>query len=256
MKVCLLASGSKGNALFIEAGDTRLLVDAGLSARELQSRLAAIGVDPSSLHAIVISHEHNDHIRGAGTLSRRFHIPLLTSHVAASQLRTLIGKTEQIDFSAGDGFAFRDLHIEPFPISHDAADPVGFVIESSEGRVGVATDLGIVTRLVQARLSGCRVLVLESNHDEQMLLNGPYPWHLKQRIKSRQGHLSNGDSAQLLEDLLHDGLDGVLLAHLSETNNDPALAHGLAAGVLAGQNLCSPALLMGSQRQVSTVLSL
>jgi len=256
MKVCLLASGSKGNALYIETGDTRLLVDAGLSARELQHRLAVIGVDPASVHAIVISHEHNDHIRGAGTLSRRFHIPVLTSHIAARQLRSLIGKTEQTDFSAGDEFAFRDLLIEPFPISHDAADPVGFVVESREGRVGVATDLGIVTRLVQARLAGCRVLVLESNHDEAMLQNGPYPWHLKQRIKSRQGHLSNNDSAQLLDELLHEGLEGVLLAHLSETNNDPALAHGLAAQVLAGQNVCAPTLLMGSQQQASTVLSL
>jgi phosphoribosyl 1,2-cyclic phosphodiesterase len=256
MKVCLLASGSKGNSLYIETGGTRLLIDAGLSARELQLRLAAIDVDPSSVHAIVISHEHSVHIRGAGTLSRRYHIPVLASHGAARQLRTLIGKTEQIDFSAGDSFDFRDLRIEPFPISHDALDPVGFVIESEEGRIGVATDLGIVTRLVQTRLAGCRVLVLESNHDEEMLLNGPYPWHLKQRIKSRQGHLANSDSALLLEELLHDGLEGVLLAHLSETNNDPALAYGLAAGVLGAQTACSPALLMGTQHQVSAVLSL
>jgi phosphoribosyl 1,2-cyclic phosphodiesterase len=256
MKVCLLASGSKGNALYVETAGTRLLMDAGLSARELQLRLAAIGVEPSSLHAIVISHEHTDHIRGAGTFSRRFKIPVLSSHVAARQLRTLIGKTEHVDFSAGDGFEFRDLRIEPFPISHDAVDPVGFMIESREGRIGVATDLGMVTRLVQARLAGCRVLVLESNHDEEMLLNGPYPWHLKQRIKSRQGHLANSESAQLLEQLLHEGLEGVLLAHLSETNNDPVLARTLATGVLAAQTVCAPALLVGSQQQPSDVLHL
>ncbi len=190
MRVCLLASGSKGNALYIESGDTRLLIDAGLSAREMQARLAAIDVDHLSLHAIVISHEHNDHIRGAGTLSRRGKIPLLISNKVAKPLRALVGKTEQVEFATGDAFCFRDLEIEPFPITHDAVDPVGFVVTSREGRIGFATDLGIATRLVQDRLANCRALIIESNHDEQMLLDGPYPWHLKQRIKSRRCHQS------------------------------------------------------------------
>lgn len=256
MRVCLLASGSKGNALYIETGDTRLLVDAGLSAREMQARLAAIDVDHLSLHAILISHEHNDHIRGAGTLARRCKIPLLTSNQVAKPLRALVGKTEQVAFAAGNAFCFRDLEIEPFSITHDAVDPVGFVIASREGRIGFATDLGIATRLVQDRLANCRALVVESNHDEQMLLDGPYPWHLKQRIKSRHGHLSNNDSAQLLAELLHDHLEGIFLAHLSETNNDPALAHDTTAKLLAGQNVCAPALFVGGQDQPSPVLHL
>lgn len=256
MKVCLLASGSKGNALYVEAGETRFLVDAGLSARELQQRLTSIGVDAASLSAIVISHEHTDHIRGAGTLARRFHLPVVASHATAQALRPLIGKTEMILFSAGQPFCFRDLQIDPFPITHDACDPVGFVIDSHEGRVGIATDLGIATRLVQTRLSSCRVLVLESNHDEDMLMNGPYPWHLKQRIKSRHGHLSNADAAQLLAELLHEGLEGVLLAHLSEANNDPTLAHRTTSSLLAGQTACAPMLLVGSQHTPSRVLQL
>lgn len=256
MRVCLLASGSKGNSLYMEAGKTRLLVDAGLSARELQSRLAAVGVEAGTLHAILISHEHTDHIRGAGTLSRRFKIPVVASDVTAAALRTLIGKTELCEFTTGETIGFRDLQIETFPITHDAVDPAGFVVASSEGRIGVATDLGVATRLVQDRLADCRALVLEANHDEQMLMDGPYPWHLKQRIRSRHGHLSNSDSAQLLSELLHDGLEGIFLAHLSETNNDPALAQGAVDCLLAGQNVCAPALHVGCQQQPSQVLLL
>jgi len=255
VRVCLLASGSKGNAVFVDTGGSKFLVDAGLSARELLNRLAAIGVEGAELDGILISHEHSDHIRGAGTLARRFRIPLLISFPTLRETGSHLGKAEVIEFESGYSFAFRDTLIDPFPTTHDACDPVGFVIESREGRFGLATDLGLVTRLVSDKLKGCRAVVLESNHDEEMLMNGPYPWHLKQRIKSRHGHLSNNDSALLLDGIIHGELEGVFLAHLSETNNDPELAHNVARTLLDSQNVCSPRLVVGQQHQVSEVLT-
>ena len=253
MQVCLLASGSKGNAIYIAAGTSKLLVDCGLSATEALNRLGAIGVDGRELDAILVSHEHSDHTRGAGTLARKLKIPLLVSYPTCQEIHTSLRKTEVIEFEAGYQFTFRDLLIDPFPITHDASDPVGFIIESTSGKIGVATDLGIATRLVQDKLQGCRALVIESNHDEEMLLNGPYPWHLKQRIRSRHGHLSNNDSAGLLGELLHPGLETVFLAHLSEVNNDPFVALDVATRLVDSQNLCAPRLVVGEQSRPSEV---
>jgi len=254
LKISLLASGSKGNAVYVESGETRLLIDGGLSAVELLKRLSLIGVEGTSLDAILISHDHADHIKGAGTLARKLKIPLLVSYPTRQACESLLKKTESIEFESGYSFTFRDLMIDPFPITHDAIDPVGFNIESREGNIGFVTDLGIVTRLVVDKLKKCRLLVLEANHDEEMLMNGPYPWHLKQRIKSKHGHISNTESMHLLEDLLHDGLEGVLLAHLSEVNNSPDLPLAAAGALLGNQNRCSPRLLIGNQYQPSEML--
>jgi phosphoribosyl 1,2-cyclic phosphodiesterase len=256
VKVCLLASGSKGNALYVATGETRLLVDAGLSATELLRRLAMIGVAGSDLHGILVSHDHADHVKGAGTLARRLKIPVLVSYPTHQAVATCFRKTQVTEFESGYSFTFRDLLIDPFPITHDAADPVGFLVESSEGRLGVATDLGIATRLVADKLRNCRALVVETNHDEEMLQNGPYPWHLKQRIRSRHGHLSNNESMELLTELLHERLEGVFLAHLSEVNNDPRLPLAAATALLAGQNRCAPRLFLGDQYRPSEVLEL
>ena len=256
MRVCLLASGSKGNSLFVEAGGTRLLVDAGLSAREILLRLAAIGMAGSDLDAVLITHEHTDHIRGAGTLARKLKIPVMVSYPTHREAEQYFKKTEIVEFETGYAFCYKGISIDPFPITHDATDPVGFRLDSNEGAVGFATDLGIATRLVMDKLQGCRVLVLESNHDEDMLLNGPYPWHLKQRIKSRHGHLSNTDSAALLDEVIHPELEGIFLAHLSEVNNDPQLAYAAACNLLGSQNACSPKLIIGDQYSSSEVLTI
>jgi phosphoribosyl 1,2-cyclic phosphodiesterase len=165
-------------------------------------------------------------------------------------------KGDLVEFQSGFRCFFRDISIDPFPITHDACDPVGFVIESAEGKVGVATDLGIATRLVKDKLKGCRALVLESNHDEEMLMNGPYPWHLKQRIRSRHGHLSNAESVDLLQDVLHEGLEGLFLAHLSEVNNHPDKALNATASFLNSQNLSNPKLFVGCQCQPSEMLEI
>ncbi|MBT0665805.1 MBL fold metallo-hydrolase [Geobacter pelophilus] len=256
MKLCLLASGSKGNSVYIESGETCILVDSGCSGREICKRLESRGLKPEKLAAVFITHEHSDHISGVGALARKLKIPVIVSHRTQEAASRQIGKCDIIEFQPGTGFQFRDLHIDPFPITHDACDPVGFVIESSEGKTGVATDLGIATRLVKDKLQGCRALVLESNHDEEMLMNGPYPWHLKQRIKSRHGHLSNAESVDLLQDILHGELAGLFLAHLSEVNNDPEKALAATTSFLAGQNTCNPQLFVGNQYQPSLTLTL
>ena len=256
MRLCLLASGSKGNSLFLETDSCRLLIDAGLSGREAIARLASIGVAAESLDGILITHEHTDHIRGVGALARRLKIPVLVGSRTHEAARYVIGKVDLIEFDPGSSFSFNGLAIDPFPITHDACDPVGFRIEGGEGCIGFATDLGIATRLTQEKLKGCRALVLEFNHDEEMLQNGPYPWHLKQRIRSRHGHLSNTEGAGLLEELLHPGLEGVFLSHLSEVNNDPNLAMAAARELVSGQNLCSPGLFLGCQHQASGVLDI
>jgi phosphoribosyl 1,2-cyclic phosphodiesterase len=256
MRLCLLASGSKGNCLFLESDSCRLLIDAGLSGREAVARLSSIGVAAETLDGILITHEHGDHVRGVGALARRLKIPVLVATRTLQAARHVIGKVDLVEFDPGSPFTFKGLSIDPFPITHDACDPVGFRIEGGKGCIGFATDLGIATRLSQQKLRGCRALVLEFNHDEEMLQNGPYPWHLKQRIRSSHGHLSNSQGASLLEELLHPGLEGVFLSHLSEVNNDPSLAMAAARATVGEQNLCSPGLFLGCQLQASGVLDI
>ena len=256
MRLSLLASGSKGNSLFLETDSCRLLIDAGLSGRETIARLASIGVDAETLDGILITHEHTDHVRGVGALARRLKIPVLGASRMLRAAQQVIGRAELIEFDPGSPLFFKGVSIDPFPITHDACDPVGFRIEGSEGCIGFATDLGIATRLIQEKLKGCRALVLEFNHDEQMLQDGPYPWHLKQRIRSSHGHLSNSQAASLLEEVLHPGLQGVFLSHLSEVNNDPALAISCARTLLSCQNLCAPDLFLGCQHLASGMLDI
>ncbi|PLY04846.1 MAG: MBL fold metallo-hydrolase [Desulfuromonas sp.] len=256
MRICLLASGSRGNAVYVESGAARLLIDSGLSARAIVERLKAIGVDPEDLDAILVTHEHRDHCQGLGPMARRYALPVYIHPETLSALDK-VGKLPEIrEFDTTTRIDFKDVSVTPFPLTHDAAPTVGFTIDSAEGKVGFATDLGMVTRLVRQRLTDSRVLILESNHDEEMLLNGPYPWPLKQRVRSTHGHLSNHDAAQLLNDLIWQGLQGVFLAHLSETNNQPELAFRSAQQVLGQQNICEPLLHVGCQDTVSVCMEL
>ncbi|MGE0157651.1 MAG: MBL fold metallo-hydrolase [Geobacter sp.] len=256
MKICSLASGSKGNCLYLETGETRLLVDAGLSLRELTARLLTIGVAPETINAVLVTHEHLDHIRSAGSFARRYQVPVLVSYATRQAAASYLKKAPLLEFETGYAFAFRDCMVDPFPVTHDCCDPVGFLVESSEGRFGSATDLGVVTRLVRDKLQGCRALNLEANHDPEMLLNGPYPWHLKQRIKSRHGHLSNQESLELLHDLAHADLQALVMAHLSEVNNHPDRVAETTASFLNDQNRCAPKIVIGDQYQASPLLEL
>ncbi len=224
LAVCMLASGSKGNAIYISDGSTAILVDAGLSGIEIERRLKSKGLNPKDLSAILVSHEHADHIQSVGILSRRFRLPVYFSR-KTEKVSSLLGKIHNPNyFECGCSFKISDLTIHPFTLSHDAEDPAGFTVKYDSLKIGIATDLGIATSVVKQHLKGCSVLILEANHDPAMLVNGPYPWPLKQRIQSRTGHLSNTASKTLLDEIKHDQLKWVILAHLSETNNTPQKA--------------------------------
>ncbi len=233
MRIVPLASGSRGNATLVEFGSTRLLVDAGLSARELGRRLGQVSVPPASVDGLLLSHEHNDHARGAERFSRLHGTPVICS------VETL----EAMDCSPmhfadwqprapGRRLALGEVEIEPFRVPHDAADPVGFVLHGTGLRVGIATDLGHVSTFVIERLRGCQVLMVESNHDDRMLQRGPYSWQLKQRVSGRLGHLSNREAAVLLQETVDDGCRAVVLAHLSEKNNTRELAQRSARAAI------------------------
>jgi phosphoribosyl 1,2-cyclic phosphodiesterase len=238
VRVCSLASGSRGNSLLVTTEDSAVLVDAGLSGKELTRRLACVGYSPESLSGIVITHEHTDHIRGAGVLARRYGVPVYISPATLEAAGTGLGEIPRLcHFACGTAFRIASLTIHPFSISHDAADPAGLTLECGDLKIGIATDLGVVTALVRERLRRCSLLYLESNHDAQMLRDGPYPWHLKQRIRSRMGHLSNEEARDLVSELQHPGLTHVILGHLSEENNRPDLALSEVAGHLNGSGI-------------------
>jgi phosphoribosyl 1,2-cyclic phosphodiesterase len=229
-----LASGSTGNATLVELDSLRLLVDAGLSARALGQRLRSAGVEPSSIDCILLTHEHTDHVRGVERFSMQHGVPVACAIETLEAMdRSPDDLAEWVPLVQGAGLALRDVEVDPFPVPHDAARPFGFVLRGEGLKIGMATDLGHATTLVRQRLAGCHVLMVESNHDEEMLLNGPYPWFLKQRVGGRTGHLSNGDTASLLSAVVDDSCQAVVLAHLSEKNNRPDLARCSAAGALA-----------------------
>jgi phosphoribosyl 1,2-cyclic phosphodiesterase len=239
MRFIPLGSGSRGNATLVEFGSTKLLVDAGLSARALGARLDAVGVCAGDVDFILLSHDHGDHVRGAERFSRVHGVPV----VCSPETLEAMDRSERhfacwSDLSEDGPMSLGGCKVESFPVPHDAARPVGFVIEGEGLRIGMATDLGCATTVVQETLRGCNVVMIESNHDSEMLLSGPYPWHLKQRVAGRTGHLSNDEAASLLRDVVDDSCRAVVLAHLSEHNNTPELARGAAARALsaAGRN--------------------
>ena len=229
----MLASGSDGNAVLVRSGSTTILIDGGLSLKELSRRLSLVDVEPRSLDAVVITHEHIDHVRGIGPLSRRHRVPIFTND-ATSRSRTLEaqGADTLERFTTGTLFEVGRLCLRPFPVPHDAAETVGFNISDGNVNVGIATDLGSVTLEVREGLSNCDALVLESNHDKSMLIDGPYPPFLKERVIGPHGHLSNDDAGALIEDVFHDGLQYLVLAHISRINNVPSLTVKIARKAL------------------------
>jgi len=236
--VCVLASGSRGNSIYLADGSTSFLVDAGLSGSEIERRLSLRGIDPEDMDGILVSHEHSDHIQGVGVLSRRYNIPVYINSETCKAASARMGTVDLIrPFECGFPFTLKTLTVHPFSISHDAADPSGFIISRNGIKVGIATDLGFASSLVKEHLKFCDLLVLEANHDSEMLNNGPYPWHLKQRVKGRGGHLSNQDSKKILSQVIHPGLKHVILAHLSRKNNLPQKAEAEVTPVLAPHDI-------------------
>jgi len=249
LQVCILGSGSKGNCTYVESPEARILLDAGLSAREIARRLQQIGRSPETLDGVLISHEHLDHIQGVGALVRRYKVPVYTNPGTWQRSHHVVGTVEDVRaFTTGTPFLVKDLLIDPFSLPHDAEDPVAFRLSWRQRVAAVVTDLGYPSQLVRERIKGCQLLILEANHDDSMLKAGPYPWPLKQRISGKSGHLSNTQASQLLHDVLHDELEHVVLAHLSEINNVPDLARLTIQEVLGAR---STRLSVASQRDVS-----
>lgn len=304
VKMTVLASGSRGNSTVISSSRTRILVDVGVSCRELFKRMELAGEDSRALDAILITHEHQDHVQGLAVTARKLGIPVyftepthrewvrwmtprkrmtyadwLAARKAAAEAATAPVNPEMEDreafeeervelaalaepvaekdpsalpgveyFSSGQSFSIGDISVTPFTIPHDAADPVGFVFEAEGVRLGLATDLGYMPPNAARHLKKCDVLMLESNHDLDMLRDGPYPWSVKQRVMSRVGHLSNLAAAEFLEDEYDGGAAYVVLAHLSESNNLPELAKVSAERALRNKmNLLANKVLLATQ---------
>ena len=275
MRMTVLASGSKGNSTLVSSSRTRILVDAGLSCRELLKRMQMADEDPAAIDALLITHEHQDHVQGVAVLARKLGVPVyftqathrawmrwmmpqkrLTYAAWLAQRQQDLAQRQAVEadvesaeespakeedpcrlpgveyFAAGSGFWIGDVAVTPFTIPHDAADPVGFVFEADGVRMAIATDLGYMPPNVKMAIRNCDVLMLESNHDLEMLRDGPYPWSVKQRVMSRVGHLSNEAASDFLEKNYDGNASYVVLAHLSECNNLPELARVTAEGAL------------------------
>lgn len=226
-----LGSGSKGNALLVESGCTRVLLDCGFGPREMARRLERLGVMPESITAVLVTHEHADHVGGAARCAGRFGWTIHASHGTAAAAGQLANTTIR-RFDSHAAFAIGDIEIHPYPVPHDAREPTQFVFSDGAHRLGVLTDAGTVTPHIVAMLTSCAALVLECNHDAGMLAGGRYPPSLKQRIGGGFGHLENSAAAALLRGLGGAGLQHVVAAHLSGENNTPALARAALAGAL------------------------
>jgi phosphoribosyl 1,2-cyclic phosphodiesterase len=243
VSISVLASGSRGNTAIVESSSARILVDAGISCRETFKRMKSLGRVPHSISAVLITHEHSDHVYGLATLAKKLNVPVFmtgaTHQAWARSLRDDSGQLPEIAkleiFCAGRSFQIADITVTPFTVPHDAADPVGFTFRVEGTKIAIATDLGYIPASVRDHLRGCNVLVMESNHDLEMLRAGSYPWSVKQRVMSRVGHLSNESLAEFFAQDYDGGAAYILLAHLSEQNNHPEIARQAAEKALGPQ---------------------
>lgn len=261
MNICSLASGSAGNATLISTLSTRILVDCGLSVKQLIARMAAIGESPDDLDAICISHEHSDHIDGLARLVRHGikrgrAVPVFLTEGAASMIKWENVENPPIKFfKPGTSFVIGDISVSSFTVPHDSSDPVAFCFTAGGSKVGVATDLGFIPDALRARFRDCRAILLESNHDVEMLRNGPHPLAVKIRVAGRYGHLSNLDVVEYLEKDLGSQMRHVILGHLSKENNSVALALEGARDALFRRGL-SAKLTIASQDAVTELIEI
>jgi phosphoribosyl 1,2-cyclic phosphodiesterase len=254
VKFCVLASGSSGNTALLSTGKTRILVDAGLSMRETRKRLAAIGESLAIIDAILITHEHSDHAGGLPAMVRNkdVHAAIYLTRLTAPAIDWGETRLPIQAFQAGASFRIGDIDVQSFSVPHDAADPVGFCFAAEGVRIGIATDLGYIPESIKFHLRRTDLLLLEANHDLDMLKVGPYPWSVKQRVMSRVGHLSNLVTSEFLQQDLDSGTAHVILGHLSEHNNHPAIARVFASQALAARGH-SARLAIAEQGQCSDV---
>lgn len=230
---CPLASGSKGNCLYLGTDNTKILIDAGISTKMTRAKLEELSLSLENIEAILITHDHGDHIQGLKVMAHKLGIPILANAETAKGIVNSFGDCPKFKiFATGETFQFGDLEIHPFSIPHDTMDPVGFTIKFDDKKLGVCADLGFATALVKNQLKDCDYLYLEANHEPSMVHACPRPMVYKQRVLSRTGHLSNHDCGMLLREIAHDGLKHVHLAHLSSECNSPEVALGTIRAIL------------------------
>lgn len=238
MKFCSLYSGSSGNSQFIKAGNTKILVDAGLSGKKIQQAIESIGETPADIQGIFITHEHIDHIQCAGILSRRFNIPIYANEKTWIAMQPSIGEIKPENVKIFESCVeIGELFVQAFDVSHDAANPVGYKIFNQNKKISLLTDTGCVSDDIKKHIADSDLLLIESNHDEDMVLVGSYPWPLKKRVLGEFGHMSNDLAGTLLSEVLKKGSEIVLLAHLSRENNFPELAYKTVEGILNENNI-------------------
>jgi phosphoribosyl 1,2-cyclic phosphodiesterase len=235
---CPLASGSRGNSIYLGTDKTKILFDAGISTKAIKERLAEINVDVAELDAIVISHEHHDHIQGLKVLAFKYNIPIIANSATAKAICEHLHDEPKFKiFTTGEAFEFHDLSIHPFSVKHDAIDPVGFAVQTEEMKIGIATDLGFVTKTVMHHLAACQILYLEANHEPSMVHGSSRPPVYKERVLGPTGHLSNEDCGKLITSVFHNDLKEVFLAHLSSECNSPQMALHVVSRVLQENGL-------------------
>jgi phosphoribosyl 1,2-cyclic phosphodiesterase len=258
VRLTILGSGSNGNCAYVETDQTRILIDAGFSLRQIRKRLATIGRAPENLNGVLLTHEHSDHVQGLLALCKELNIPVYGNRLTLDAIRFKTPATMDCRmFSTGATFDLGDISVETFPVPHDAQDPVGFLLRTSEGNIGLLTDLGHATKLVLERVRAANVLVLEANHDVQMLQNCPHrPWSLKQRILSRHGHLCNEAAAEVVEQIVTADLRQLYLGHLSRECNTPERAFAVVQQSLGKVGATHVGLEVSSQLHPSATFSM
>lgn len=240
MEFCTIGSGSSGNSIYVGTKHTRILIDAGLSGKRITQGLAELGISGEQIDALFITHEHKDHIKGAGIFSRRFDVPIYATMQTWEAMKNDLGKIaphNQCFVYEDENCVINDICVCPFAIPHDAVQPVGYNIFAGQNKVSIATDLGHVTDTIRESITDSDILLLEANHDEQMLKNGSYPWHLKQRILGENGHISNHTAGNLLAEIMSGKMKYIFLGHLSEENNHPHLAYETVAEILQNSQI-------------------
>jgi len=250
----VLASGSSGNCTFISAGRTRILVDAGLSRRETIARLASIGESPENIDGIIVSHEHSDHVSGLPRLVKRWPVPVYLTHLTAPTITWSDVQPNVVAYQAGSRVTIGDIEVDTFTIPHDAIDPVGFSFHGEGIKISLVTDLGYIPDAIRYHLQGTNLLVLESNHDLEMLKVGPYPWSVKQRVMGRKGHLSNDVASGFIRDGMDSTTSVLVLGHLSEHNNHPEIARLTASQALEGREVLTRLVIAEQRRPTEAFL--
>ncbi len=258
MKICLLGSGSKGNSTYIESRGKAIIIDQGFSFVEMKKRLESRGLDEKKIKGILLTHEHGDHIMGVGITARKLDIPVYaTSGTFNGKKKIFNGSEILVTINRGEEFEVGPFEILPFSVSHDAADPVQFCVHSGKKKIALATDLGFVSTLVRHCLRDSDIVVIESNHDLEMLKNGAYPWNLKRRIMSRTGHLSNRNAAEILFNILpSNGRPKIVLAHLSAENNCSELVRKEVCELFESFDRTLPSIVIASQDEATEVLEI